>query len=89
LDSEKIILKAIHHIAIICSNYERSTHFYTEILGLKVLSENFRSKRNSYRLDLPLPNGGQIKLFSFTDAQTRPSFPEALSHTLVSIIVDS
>jgi glyoxylase I family protein len=67
----------IHHVAIICSDYVRSKHFYTEILGFTVLAENFRSARNSYKLDLLLPDNSQIELFSFPNAPPRPSYPEA------------
>lgn len=58
-------LNAIHHVAIICSDYARSKRFYTELLGLKVLAENYRTGRDSWKLDLALPNGDQIELFSF------------------------
>ncbi len=71
------MLRRIHHIAIICSDYERSKHFYTEILGLRILAENFRADRNSYKLDLLLPDGGQIELFSFPNTPPRASYPEA------------
>lgn len=70
-------LLRIHHAAIICSDYERSKRFYTQVLGLKVLAENFRAARDSYKLDLALPDGGQVELFSFKDAPARPSYPEA------------
>jgi glyoxylase I family protein len=36
-------LNSIHHLAIICSDYELSKHFYTEILGLKILNEAYQS----------------------------------------------
>ena len=71
------MLKGIHHAAIICSNYELSKRFYSEILQLEVIAENYREARQSYKLDLALPNGAQIELFSFPDAPERPSFPEA------------
>lgn len=71
------MLKRIHHAAIICSNYEASKHFYVECLGLRVIAENFREQRSSYKLDLALPDGGQVELFSFPDAPQRPSYPEA------------
>lgn len=71
------MLLGIHHVAIICSDYQRSKHFYTELLGLKVLAENYRAERQSYKLDLQLPDGGQLELFSFVDAPSRPSRPEA------------
>ena len=45
-------IKAIHHIAIICSDYEISKHFYTEVLGLPVIRESYRQERASYKLDL-------------------------------------
>lgn len=70
-------LKHLHHVAIICSDYEKSKDFYTRILGLTVLAENFREQRNSYKLDLAL--GGQycIELFSFPEPPERVSRPEA------------
>lgn len=71
------MLKGIHHAAIICSNYDASKHFYTEILKLEIIAENYREARQSYKLDLALPNGAQIELFSFSNAPERPSFPEA------------
>jgi glyoxylase I family protein len=68
---------AIHHVAIICSDYERSKHFYTEILGLKVIAEAYRAERKSYKLDLAVANGTQLELFSFPNPPDRPSRPEA------------
>jgi glyoxylase I family protein len=66
-----------HHVAIICSDYQASKTFYTRILGLEIVSEVHRSNRNSYKLDLRLPDGTQIELFSFPDPPQRPSYPEA------------
>ncbi len=66
-----------HHIAIICSDYPKSKHFYTEVLGLDIVSEVYREGRNSYKLDLRLPDGVQIELFSFPDPPARLSYPEA------------
>ena len=71
------MLKRIHHAAIICSNYEVSKRFYTECLGLRVVAENYRAERNSYKLDLALADGSQVELFSFPSAPERPSYPEA------------
>ncbi len=71
------MLLGIHHVAIICSNYERSKHFYTDILGLPIVAEHYRAARHSYKLDLQLPDGSQIELFSFPDRPPRPSYPEA------------
>ncbi len=66
-----------HHVAIICSDHERSRRFYTEVLGLEMLSEVYRAERRSYKLDLRLPDGTQIELFSFPDPPKRLSYPEA------------
>jgi glyoxylase I family protein len=71
------VLLRIHHAAIICSDYERSRRFYTEVLGLAIVDEHFRAARNSWKLDLALPDGSQIELFSFPQAPPRPSYPEA------------
>ena len=67
----------IHHIAIICSDYEVSKKFYTEILGLKVLREVYRAERDSWKLDLGIENQYVIELFSFPNPPERPSRPEA------------
>ncbi len=68
---------AIHHVAIICSDYARSKHFYTQTLGLKIIAEAYRSERQSYKLDLAVADGTQLELFSFPNPPERPSRPEA------------
>lgn len=73
-----MLLNAVHHIAIICSDYVRSKKFYTEILGLQIISEVYREERNSYKLDLALNGQYIIELFSFPDPPSRPSRPEAV-----------
>ncbi|WP_105180252.1 SMU1112c/YaeR family gloxylase I-like metalloprotein [Pseudoalteromonas sp. T1lg21] len=70
-------LLGIHHAAIICSNYDKSKHFYTEVLKLPIIHELYRAERDSYKLDLALPDGSQLELFSFPGAPQRPSYPEA------------
>lgn len=82
-------LKGIHHAAIICSDYAKSKQFYTDILGLKVLAENYREHRDSYKLDLQLPDGSQIELFSFPNPPARPSKPEAMGLRHLAFKVDS
>ena len=72
-----LALNKIHHIAIICSDYQKSKHFYTEILGLKILQEVYREERDSYKLDLALQNNYCIELFSFPNPPQRVSRPEA------------
>lgn len=83
------MLKSIHHVAIICSDYKISKHFYTAILGLEVIAENYREQRDSFKLDLKIPNGGQIELFSFPNSPDRPSFPEALGLRHLAFSVES
>jgi len=67
----------IHHIAIICSDYEKSKDFYVNKLGFTVLAEVYRSERKSYKLDLAVNGLYQIELFSFENPAPRPSRPEA------------
>jgi glyoxylase I family protein len=71
------LLKTVHHIAIICSDFKKSKHFYTEILGLEIIQEHYRVARDSYKLDLALSGSYIIELFSFPDPAKRPSQPEA------------
>ena len=70
-------LNKIHHIAIICSDYQKSKTFYTSVLGLKIIQEIYREERQSYKLDLALNGEYVIELFSFPNPPKRPSTPEA------------
>ena len=69
-------IKTIHHIAIICTDYERSKRFYMEVLGAEIICETWREQRRSHKLDLRLGNA-QIELFSFPKPPPRPTRPEA------------
>ncbi len=71
-------LRGFHHVAVIASDYDVSKAFYTGVLGLPVIAETWRAARESWKLDLALPCGGQIELFTFPGAPKRPSHPEAL-----------
>ncbi len=71
------MITGIHHLAIICSNYEKSKQFYTEILGLTIIHETYRSERDSYKLDLGLGENYLIELFSFPNPPPRASYPES------------
>nr|WP_313447667.1 VOC family protein [Sphingobacterium sp.] len=64
----KLNLNKIHHIAIICSNYERSKEFYTDVLGLDIIQEYYRKERDSYKLDLRLNDHYIIELVLFSFA---------------------
>lgn len=81
-------LNRVHHVAIICTDYIRSKHFYTEVFGLKVVREVFRKERNSYKLDLEVGGLYQIELFSFPDPPARPSRPEAAGLRHLAFEVD-
>ncbi|QEH42228.1 VOC family protein [Chitinophaga sp. XS-30] len=70
-------LNKVHHIAMICSDYERSKRFYTEVLGFEIERETYRAARGSWKLDLSLQGNYIIELFSFPDPPPRPSRPEA------------
>jgi len=70
-------IERLHHIAIICSDYERSKRFYTEVLGFTIDNEVYRKERDSYKLDLSLNGQYLIELFSFPDPPQRPTRPEA------------
>ncbi len=81
-------LRGIHHVAVIASDYERSKAFYTGVLGLRVIAENYRAERHSWKLDLALADGTQVELFSFPDPPARPSRPEACGLRHLAFAVD-
>ena len=70
-------INKVHHIAIIASNYEKSKHFYTQVLDLQVIREVYREARDSYKLDLAIGENYVIELFSFPNPPDRPSRPES------------
>jgi glyoxylase I family protein len=81
-------LLGTHHVAIISSNYAISKRFYTEILKLEIVSEVYRDDRDSYKLNLRLPDQTEIELFSFPDPPRRPSYPEACGLRHLAFAVD-
>ena len=83
------MLKKIHHIAIICSDYEKSKQFYTEILGFEITQEVYRTERQSYKLDLALNGNYCIELFSFPNPPKRVSQPEARGLRHLAFEVDN
>jgi glyoxylase I family protein len=72
-----IELKGLHHVAIICSDYEKSKAFYTNTLGFEIKSEAYREDRQSYKLDLSLRGEYLLELFSFPHPPQRLTKPEA------------
>lgn len=81
-------LNKVHHIAIIASDYARSLDFYTRVLGLTVIAENYRSERESYKTDLALDGDYIIELFSFPNLPARVSRPEAAGLRHLAFEVD-
>lgn len=79
----------LHHIALICSDYETSKDFYTRILGLTVLAEHYRAERQSYKLDLGIGSRYVLELFSFPNPPPRPSRPEACGLRHLAFAVDN
>jgi glyoxylase I family protein len=83
-----IKLKRVHHIAIICSDYERSKLFYTDILGFRLDAEVYREARQSFKADLSINGVYTIELFSFPETPPRPSRPEAAGLRHIAFEVD-
>jgi glyoxylase I family protein len=83
-----IKLNSVHHIAIICSDYQISKKFYTEILGFTIYAEYYREKRNSFKLDLKLGDRYCVELFSFPNPPARTSRPEACGLRHLAFEVD-
>ena len=83
-----IHVNKVHHIAIICSDYERSLEFYKKVLGFTVLAENYREESKSYKTDLALGNEYVIELFSFPSPPERPTNPEAAGLRHLAFEVD-
>jgi glyoxylase I family protein len=83
-----IRFKKLHHVAIICSDYEKSKAFYTNVLGFEIKNEVYRQERQSYKLDLSLNGEYLIELFSFPNPPKRPTNPEAAGLRHISFEVD-
>ncbi len=81
-------LNTLHHVAIICSDYQTSKDFYTRILGLTVIAEHYRAERNSYKLDLAVGDRYFVELFSFPNPPKRVSRPEACGLRHLAFEVD-
>ena len=82
------MLSAVHHIAIICSDYKRSKDFYVNVLGCTIIREVYRKERESYKLDLAINGHYVIELFSFPQTPPRPSRPEATGLRHLAFEVD-
>lgn len=80
------MLDALHHVALICTDYDRSRRFYVDLLGLELIQEVYRAERQSWKADLRIGTA-QLELFSFPAPAMRPSYPEAtgLRHLAFSV----
>ncbi len=65
--------QGFHHVAIICSDYERSKHFYVEVLGFPIIEETYRVARDSYKLDLRVGEGTRSNCFRFPTHRLDPA----------------
>ncbi|MEX1190185.1 MAG: VOC family protein [Bacteroidia bacterium] len=81
------MIQSIHHIALICSDYQKSKYFYINILGLTAGNEVYRKERQSMKLDLYLNEQYVLELFTFPNPPERRSYPEAcgLRHLAFSV----
>ncbi len=81
-------LNKVHHIALICSDYQRSLDFYTRVVGCQVLAEHWREEQESYLTRLSLNGEYVIELFSYPSPPQRPSYPEAAGLRHLAFEVD-
>lgn len=81
-------LNKVHHIALICSDYQRSLDFYTRVVGCQVLAEQWREEQESYLTKLSLNGEYVIELFSYPSPPQRPSYPEAAGLRHLAFEVD-
>lgn len=84
-------LSAIHHIAIIVSDYEKAKEFYVEKLGFEVIRENFRKEREDWKLDLRIgdgPDATELEIFAEKNPPKRVNRPEACGLRHLAFRVD-
>ena len=81
-------LLKVHHVAVIGSDYQRSRHFYVDLLGFEVIRENFRPEKNDWKIDLKLADM-ELELFIAPAHPKRPSYPEAYGLRHLAFYVDS
>lgn len=82
------MLDAIHHVAIIGSDYARSREFYVEKLGFAVIREHYRPERDDYKIDLRCGDA-ELELFIIKNSPARVNYPEALGLRHLAFRVDS
>ena len=70
-------LDAIHHVAIIVSDYAAAKDFYVNKLGFPVLRENYRPGKRDWKLDLRLNDTTELEIFAPENPPKRVTRPEA------------
>ena len=81
-------LTKVHHVAIIGTDYEKSKHFYVDLLGFQVIREIYREHRDDWKIDLRLADC-ELELFIIKTAPKRPSYPEAAGLRHLAFAVES
>lgn len=81
-------LQTVHHVAILVKDYEKSRHFYVDLLGFAVIRENYRPEKDDYKLDLAVGDL-QLEIFSAPNAPARVTGPEALGLRHLAFRVDN
>ncbi|MDN3575758.1 VOC family protein [Chitinimonas viridis] len=71
------MIVGLHHVAIIVTDLAAARRFYCEVLGGREMAAHYRAARDSWKVDVQLPDGGQLELFTFPAAPPRASQPEA------------
>ena len=81
-------LVAIHHIAIIVSDYEAAKDFYVNKLGFSVIRENYRPERKDWKLDLRVNEHTELEIFAELNPPKRVNRPEACGLRHLAFRVD-
>ncbi|MBY4962284.1 VOC family protein [Streptococcus suis] len=66
--------EAVHHIAIIGSDYDKTREFYVEKLGFEQVDEHIRSEKNDILFNVKKGNL-VLEIFIKPDAPMRPAMP--------------
>ena len=82
------MLNKTHHVAIICTNYEKSMDFYVKKLGFSLIREGDRPQQKDMLIML---ESGQtvLELFIKADAPQRVDNPEALGLRHLAFYVEN
>ena len=68
------MLKNVHHIAIIGTDYNKTKEFYVDKLGFEIISEHNRPEKNDIIINVKQGNL-VLEIFIKEDAPLRPKMP--------------